>query len=35
MTKQVFHERVTLTFQDHVAEVALAPPREHIGLEDG
>lgn len=33
MTQQVFHERVTLTFQDHVAEVALARPREHNGLD--
>ncbi|MFW3613621.1 crotonase/enoyl-CoA hydratase family protein [Billgrantia antri] len=33
MTRQVFHERVTLAFQDHVAEVALARPREHNGLD--
>ncbi|MFQ3786191.1 crotonase/enoyl-CoA hydratase family protein [Halomonas sp. A29] len=33
MTRQVFHERVTLTFQDHVAEVTLARPREHNGLD--
>ncbi|WP_242597201.1 enoyl-CoA hydratase-related protein [Billgrantia sulfidoxydans] len=33
MTRRVFHERVTLAFQDHVAEVALARPREHNGLD--
>lgn len=33
MTQQVFHERVTLTFQDQVAEVILARPREHNGLD--
>jgi len=33
MTREVFHERVTLAFQDHVAEVTLARPREHNGLD--
>jgi enoyl-CoA hydratase/carnithine racemase len=33
MTQEVFQERVTLAFQDHVAEVALARPREHNGLD--
>ncbi|WP_010629746.1 crotonase/enoyl-CoA hydratase family protein [Halomonas sp. KM-1] len=33
MTREVFHERVTLEFQDHVAEVTLVRPREHNGLD--
>lgn len=33
MTRQAFHERVTLAFQDHVAEVTLTRPREHNGLD--
>ncbi|MCC5884397.1 MAG: crotonase/enoyl-CoA hydratase family protein [Halomonas sp.] len=33
MSQQVFHERVTLTFQEHVAEVTLSRPREHNGLD--
>jgi enoyl-CoA hydratase/carnithine racemase len=33
MTQQVLHERVTLAFQDHVAEVALVRPHEHNGLD--
>lgn len=33
MTQPSFHERVTLSFHRHVAEVALARPREHNGLD--
>ncbi|PMR76571.1 crotonase/enoyl-CoA hydratase family protein [Billgrantia endophytica] len=32
-TMEHFHERVTLSFVNHVAEVALTRPREHNGLD--
>ncbi len=33
MAQQAFHERVTLSFHRHVAEITLARPREHNGLD--